>query len=123
MRVKLLVIVLICISGCALFQKTSKMSSVGTQSSVNQLESSQLVLKSTGKETQIYTYWNDSGFYQYQHIKEQIDQAKLSSTKAEQKQQAKQTVTAKKTERVNTGIYGAILITLVIGYLIWRKSS
>lgn len=55
---------------CTLFKKTSKTKDSVTKSSNNQLQSSQLVLKNAGKETQVFTYWNDSGFYQYQSIKD-----------------------------------------------------
>jgi hypothetical protein len=120
MKTTLFMMMLLC-SGCALFQKTSKTTAVDTQSSINQLESSQLVLKTVGKETQIFTYWNDSGVYQYQHIKEQVDQAKLNKVKTEEKQQAKQTVTTKKTEPLKIWIYIAVGVGVVVCFLILRK--
>ena len=121
MKNTLFAIVLICFSGCTLFRKTSKSNAVVAQSSINQLESSQLVLKNAGKETQIFTYWNDSGFYQYQHIKEQVDQARLNNLKAEEKQQAKQTVVTRKTEPVSTWVYVMVFIAFVVCFLIFRK--
>jgi maltose-binding protein MalE len=120
MKTTLFMMMLLC-SGCALFQKTSKTTAVDTQSSINQLESTQLVLKTVGKETQIFTYWNDSGVYQYHHIKEQIDQAKLNKVKTEEKQQAKQTVTTKKTEPLKIWIYIGLGVGVVVCFLILKK--
>ena len=107
--------VLICFAGCAFFRKSTRTNAGATQTSTNQLESSQLVLKSAGKETRIFTYWNDSGFYQYQNIKEQVDQAKLTDLKTEQKLQAKQKIVTKKTEPLNVWIYVVILMVLTGG--------
>lgn len=101
-----------------MFLKTDKTKSVTTQSSINQLESTQLVLKSAGKETQIFTYWNDSGYYQFQNIKEQMDQTKLKSLKTEEKQQDKQTISTKKMEAENTLMIVAILVLVVGCYFI-----
>ncbi|WP_316817980.1 hypothetical protein [Pedobacter nyackensis] len=60
----ILLLILFCLSGCGVFKKTSKTNATATQSSTNQLESTQLVLKNADKETRTFTYWNDSGFYQ-----------------------------------------------------------
>jgi maltose-binding protein MalE len=121
MKTTILIIMLALIVSCALFQKTRKTSQSSTQSSNTKLETSQLVLKSDGKETRIFTYWNDSGFYQYQHIKEQVDQARLNSLKAKEKQQAKQTVVTKKTEPVSGWIYVVVFIGGVVGYLVLKR--
>lgn len=106
---------------CALFQKTSKESLMQSQSSANQLKSTQLVLKNTAKETQIYTYWNDSGFYQYQHIKEQVDQKEQTKLKLEEKQQVKQTLRTKVTAPAANRIFLAAGILLVLCVYAVRK--
>ncbi|SMC70392.1 hypothetical protein [Pedobacter africanus] len=69
------------ISSCGLFKKTSKTTTSYAQSSAKEIEQRQLVLKSANKETQIFIYWNDRGFYQFRHIKEKIDQAKSGQLK------------------------------------------
>lgn len=117
MKSILFAIVLICSAGCTLFRKTSKTNAVATHSSINQLEASQLVLKTAGKETQIFTYWNDSGFYQYQHIKEQVDQAGLNQMKSEDQQRVKETVAIKKYSPLDNWIFFVIAIAIVAAVL------
>ena len=114
-------ILLLC-AGCALFNKTSKTSDVAKQSSINQLESSQLVLKSVNKETNIFTYWNDSGFYRLEQIRERTDQAKSDKLKTIEKQEAKQAISTQKVDTENTLMFITILV-LMIGcyYILGRK--
>lgn len=102
------------LEGCTLFQKSTKTSSTHKQSLEKQLESSQLLFKTANKETQIFTYWNDSGFYQIQNIREQIDMAKTDRLKIEEKQEAKQETIVKKTEPLRFWIYGLVCIGAVV---------
>ena len=117
----ILFIILVCSAGCSLFRKTSKTNSNAAQSSTKQLEASQLILKKAEKETQIFTYWNDSGFYQVQYIKEQIDEAKSAKLIEEDKQEAKQASSTKKMEPVATWIYLVILLVLLACYMIFKR--
>ncbi|TCC99548.1 hypothetical protein [Pedobacter hiemivivus] len=117
----ILIVMVICLFGCALFNKTSKTATTDKQSSEKQLESSQLLFKTANKETQIFTYWNDSGFYQVQNIREQIDLAKTDKLKIEEKQEAKQETIVKKTEPLKMWDYGLICISLVASYLVFRR--
>lgn len=119
MKTIVFMIILFC-SSCALFNKTSKTTASAKQSSTNQLESSQLVLKSVDKETQIFTYWNDSGIYRLEQIRERSDQAKSDKLKTLEKQQAKQTIVTKKTEPLNTWIF-VLIILLAVGCLLYKK--
>ncbi|MEQ7800928.1 hypothetical protein ABDJ41_14080 [Pedobacter sp. ASV1-7] len=121
---KELFIVTLLFYSCSLFRKTSKTKDIVTQSSKNQLDFSQLVLKSSGKETRVFTYWNDSGFYQYQHIKEQLDQAKSDQLKTITQHAAGQTIATKNTTSLQTwGIVGMFMLTLVFGFLYRRCRS
>lgn len=106
---------------CSLFKKTSKTTELSTQSSIKRLESSQMLLKTSGMETQIFTYWNDSGFYQYQHIKEQIDQAKSDQLLVAERQEAKHSFNTKKVEPIGIWIYGVVLLALVCCYPIIKR--
>lgn len=107
--------------GCALFNKTSKTTTTDKQSSEKQLESSRLLFKTANKETQIFTYWNDSGFYQIQNIREQIDLAKTDRLKSAEKQQTKQEHIQKKMEPLMSWIYIPIFIGLLAGYWFFRR--
>ena len=109
---------------CSLFRKTSKTTDIVHKSSKSQLDFGQLVLKSSGKETQVYTYWNDSGFYQYQNIKEQIDQVKSEQLTAIGQHEAQQTIIDKKATSVQAwGFIGMVILTIVFGFLyrVWRS--
>ena len=122
MKTILFVMVMVCFAGCTLFRKTSRTSAVATQSSISQLESSQLVLKSAGKETQVFTYWNDSGFYQFQYIKEQVDQSGLASISLAESQRSKSAVLVKEAEpAVNWFYIGGGLLVVYFLYK-WRNN-
>ena len=114
MKKILFVIVVIGMCSCTLFRKTTKTTDQATHTSSKELESTELILKSAGKETQIFTYWNDSGFYQYQHIKEQVEQARFGKLNSRENEQMKQLTTVKKSVPVNTLIYIGLIAALVI---------
>jgi len=121
MKQTLIVISIFFLFGCALFNKTSKTTTKDKHSSEKQLESSQLLFKTANKETQIFTYWSDSGFYQVQNIKEQIDMAKTDRLKTEEKQEAKQETIVKKTEPLRFWVYGLVGISAVVCYWVYRR--
>jgi hypothetical protein len=110
-----------CLFGCALFNKTSKTTTTDKQSSEKQLESTQLLFKTANKETQIITYWTDSGFYQIQNIREQVDVAKSAKLKGEEKQMAKQETILKKTEPLNIWVYIILLIGMLGCYWFFTR--
>lgn len=111
------------ITGCAMFQKTAKTNNMAKQLSTTQLESAQLVLKHVGKETQIVTYWSDSGTYQYQHIKEELNQAKSERLIAEEKDKFEKQINTKMVEPVNKLVYGFIFFAAVVGLMLFFKSK
>lgn len=121
MKTILFVMVMVCFAGCTLFRKTSRTSAVATQSSISQLESSQLVLKSSGKETQVFTYWNDSGFYQFQYIKEQVDQSGLASISLAESQRSKSAVLVKEAEPIIKPFYIGLGVLLVVCLLVYNR--
>ncbi|MNK43394.1 hypothetical protein D3C87_620970 [compost metagenome] len=109
------------LEGCALFQKSTKTSSTHKRSLEKQLESSQLLFKTANKETQIFTYWNDTGFYQVQNIREQVDMAKTDRLKTEERQEAKQETIVKKTEPLKMWVYGLVCMSAVVCYWVYRR--
>ena len=107
---------------CSLFKKTSRSSDITKKSSLNQLESSQLVLKNIGKETQIFTYWNDSGFYQYQLIKEQSKEQTATQLKSKEIQDVKEKRTSKQSEPVRVwGFVVSVVVLCIIGCFLIKK--
>ena len=77
-------------------------------------------MKRANKETQVFTCWNDSGIYQFQHIKEQAGQAKLQQEKTMEKEEAKQESSIKKSQP-ETLIYSGVVVLLVITYLVYKR--
>lgn len=121
MKTTLFVIVLFFFS-CALFRKTERKTDLATKSSLNQLESTQLVLKNVGKETQIFSYGNDSGFYQYQLIKEVSQESASSQLKAENKQDSKEKLTDRRSEPVKIWVYIGGFLVLCGGFVLVKKT-
>lgn len=117
------IILMFCMAGCALFKKTSKTTVKNSRSFLKQSEQNQLILKRADKETQVFTYWSDSGFYQFQNIKEQIDQAKLKQGRAMEKQESKQETSVKKKEPVKIWAYTALIVILCLIFLIYKKNT
>lgn len=120
---RIFIIIMLCLSllGCALFKKTSKTSSMVSQSSTNQLDASQLVLKNADKETQVFTYWNDTGFYQYQHIKERVEQAKTGKISIKEKAVLSQENRVKRTEPAVTWIYIGMVVLFAVIFFLFRR--
>ena len=106
---------------CNLFKKTSKTSNIGSYTASKQLETNMLVLKNADKETQIFTYWNDSGLYQFQHIKEQVGLAKTINLAAKEKQNDKTEIHAKQTEPIRYWIYIGMGLMAIGCYVLLKK--
>lgn len=120
-------LVLMFCTGCILFKKSTK--STTENKSENQVQAylERVNLKTANRETNIYTYWNDSSVFQYQNIRENIEEAKHNTVNKNEKQVTQQKETVKKTEPPDLWVYGVIVV-VVIGVLIlvvrfWRKEK
>lgn len=100
---------------CSLFKKTSKTKDVTAQSSGSQLKYDQLVLKHADKETQIFTYWTDTGIYQFQHIKEQRSQSKSDQVVTSKQDAVKHAVIHKN----EASVFAWILVVVAIIFGLW----
>ncbi|TCD02718.1 hypothetical protein [Pedobacter psychroterrae] len=117
----LYLLTIILLSSCSLFKKTTKSSATSSFDLSKQIEENQLALTTTQKETKIYSLWKDSVFYQYQLIKEQVDNAKAGTVKTQENQQTKQEQTTKESKPVETWIYAGIILGLIGFILIFKK--
>ncbi|RYG34367.1 MAG: hypothetical protein EOO01_32325 [Chitinophagaceae bacterium] len=86
-----------------------------------QSEENQLTLTTMQKETQVYSYWKDSIYYQYEVIREQIDQAKAGAVKTLENQQAKQEQTIKESQPIDVWIYAGIILGIIWFILTFKK--
>lgn len=117
----LIVIVICSLWGCGLFQKTSKSSYQNTHKSNNQLEASQLVLKAADKETQIFTYWNDSSVYQYQFVKEQAADMKAERLATKENTSVAVKQTKKQVETISSLGIVVLLCMMVVVFLLYKR--
>ncbi|MNL68475.1 hypothetical protein D3C87_1932000 [compost metagenome] len=78
-------------------------------------------MKRANKETQVFTWWNDSGFYQFENIKEHIDEAKASKLAVQQKQEVKQQSSFKISRPVKSWIYAGFAVMVVGCVLVYRR--
>ena len=122
MRTVLIVMVL-CLSGCALFRNTSKTNAKETQQSSKEVDLREFVLKSGTKETQVFSYWNDSGFYQYQRIMEQVDQSTSRQLKIGEEEVIKQELSTKKTEPSRVWIWFVVIVCgiSILAFMLWHN--
>ncbi len=107
---------LLCLSSCSLFRKTSKITASSTFDLSKQIEAQTLDSKTKQKETLRYSYWEDSIFHQYEVVREQIDQAKSSIVKTQENQEAKQEQVLKESKTAET--WGSLIILVVLGSVI-----
>lgn len=108
-------------SGCALFRKSSKTTTKETEQASKKTELQEFVLKSANKETQVFTYWNDSGFYQYQHIKEQVDQAGGERLTIQEEERATKALLQKESEPVRTWVYAGIALVVMFVWGVYKR--
>ncbi|WP_316814086.1 hypothetical protein [Pedobacter heparinus] len=104
-----------------MFKKTTRTTHKESQSSSKQTEANMLILKNTNKETQIYTYWTDSGFYQFKYIKEQVALNKTGQLKSLAKANEETKIATKQTEQVKLWIYFGVAVAVFGLYLVYRK--
>jgi len=80
-------------------------------------------LKSGAKETQVFSYWNDSGFYQYQRISEQVDQLASRQLKAGEITLAKKELSDKKTEPSRVWIWFVVIVCgiSILAFRLWHN--
>lgn len=110
-----------CLGSCSLFRKNTKTTASARFDLKKQTEAQTLNSKTTQKETQIHSYWKDSIFYQFEVIREQIDQSKARTVETQENQQAKQEQTTKESKPIEPWIYAGIIFGLIAFILIFKK--
>jgi len=117
----LYIILILSLTSCSLFKKTTKATNTASFDLSKQTEVRSLELQTAQKETQIYSFWKDSIFYQYSLIKEQVDKANTGSLKLQENQELKQAQTIKESKPVESWIYAIFLVGLIAFVLIFKK--
>jgi hypothetical protein len=121
MKTKYLLLgILLCVSSCGLFKKTSKTTAINSASSMKQAELNEFLLKQADKETQIITYWNDSGFYQIQNIKERVDEAKSKQVTTKETENSKEKLVTKESKSLQIWWWVGIVGLIVCGFFFVR---
>ncbi|RYY13448.1 MAG: hypothetical protein EOO04_31860 [Chitinophagaceae bacterium] len=114
-------IIILLLSSCSLFRKTTKTTAAESFDLSKQTEMQTLDLKTSQKETQIYTWWKDSIFYQYEVIREQEDQTKAEKMNVLEKQGATQQYTTKERNPAEVLVYAGIILGIIGFVLIFKK--
>ncbi|SMC78802.1 hypothetical protein SAMN04488101_10334 [Pedobacter nyackensis] len=109
------------LSGCALFKNTSKTNVKEIQQFSKEVDFREFVLKSGTKETQVFSYRNDSGFYQYQRIMEQVDQSASRELKTGEEALVKKELLSKKTEPPEFLGWFVVMLISMLCYLLYRR--
>jgi hypothetical protein len=117
-------ILVMLLTGCNLFKKTSKTTATETQRMEKKSELNMLELKTANRHTSIFTVWDSGMVYQHQLILEQIDKAKLRGMKATEVGTTKTKVVEKKTKPADLWIYTGIGLFLIgAGWVFWKLRS
>ena len=120
--VLLLITAMLSLGSCSLFKNTTKTTTKDTRSSERVRDFNMLELTTANKQTGIFTYWDSGVVYQYQEIREKVDQAKSAAIKISEKDAAKQEVATKQSEPAVAWVYTAIGV-FVIAACIWAKKG
>lgn len=113
----MMIVVIINLMGCALFQKTNRLSSVNGKETSTQTYLDKVDVKTASKETHNYTWWNDSSVYQYQIIREHVDETKQERLNSAEKALERNKTVEKERTPVKIWMYAGITI-LILG-LLW----
>ncbi|RYE50712.1 MAG: hypothetical protein EOP48_19320 [Sphingobacteriales bacterium] len=119
--VRLAMYFLLCFSSCGLFKKTTRTTDFQSFDLSKETDARRLDLTAMQKETQSYSWWKDSIFYQYEVIKEKVDQARATNLTTWEKQESKQEQTVKISKPVENWIYVGIILGIVGFVLIFRR--
>lgn len=118
---QLFVIVIICLSGCALFKRTNKTEYTNEREASKQIYLDRVGIKSANKESHTFSWWNDSSFYQYQNIREDVKEAQLERLNSKEKVSAK--IKNVKKERASVNLWIPVgIVCLILGLvLLYRR--
>lgn len=75
---------MLCLMGCATMRKTDKTEHTARKEMEKQTYLDKVAITNAGKETQTFTWWNDSTVYQYQSVKEQTAEVKAERLAAKE---------------------------------------
>lgn len=109
-----LYLMVVCFYGCKVFKQTARVE----HSSATQVEAAELLWKQADRERRIYSYWNDSGFYQFEVMRERLGEAKSGRITVKERQEDSAKFVKKEVK--GWGIWFNIMfgVIVVIG-LIW----
>lgn len=106
---------------CSLFKKTTKTTVNDSQSSSKSSDFNWLNIKTANKETNVYTYWDSGMVYQYQNIREQVDQAESAGLKITDEAITKKNLVVKESKPPILWIYTGIGLLLIGGLVVYWK--
>lgn len=108
-----LYLMVVCFCGCKVFKQTARVK----HSSATQVEAAELLWKQADRERRIYSYWNDSRFYQFEVMRERVGEAKSGKLKIKEKQEDSAKLVEKEVK--SWGILLAVASAFVVISLLW----
>lgn len=108
------------LQSCSLFKKTTKTTVNDSQSTSKSSDFNWLKIKTANKETNVFTYWDSGMVYQYQNIREQVDQVESAGLKTTDEVTTKKDVVVKESKPPILWIYagiGLLLTGMLVVYL------
>ncbi|MNK20339.1 hypothetical protein D3C87_385760 [compost metagenome] len=114
-------VILMISQSCSLFKKTTKTTVNDSQSSLKSSDFKWLNIKTANKETNVYTYWDSGMVYQYQNIREQVDQAESAGLKITDEAITKKNLMVKESKPPVLWIYTGIGLLLIGGLVVYWK--
>nr|WP_121270570.1 hypothetical protein [Pedobacter schmidteae] len=121
MKITYILLIVTCLSSCALSKKNTKTVAQNNLRTEKQSYLDKTEVKTTDKETRTYAWWNDSTMYQYQHVRERLDEAKTGSLKTKETTATKEEVLSKSNTSFYILVYAAIVMAVICGYIAYKK--
>lgn len=118
---KILITGLIFLAGCALMRRADKAEHQVRKEITRQTYLDKIDVKNTGKETLTFTWWNDSAFYQYQSVMEQVADVKVVKLAAEENAKAVVKQTEKRVETIPVFGIAALLGLIIALYFLYKR--
>lgn len=112
---------MLCLLGCALMRKTDKVDRTAQKEITKQTYLDKVDVKNTGKEIRTFTWWNDSTVYQYQSVREQVDELKGLKLTAKEDTSVVLKQREKRVEAVPVFGTLALIGLMIVLYILYKR--
>jgi hypothetical protein len=118
---KTVVLLVFCLSGCAMFKHSTKTDAYEEAKFEKVVDSRSLVLKTALKETNTLTYNPDGSVLQFQQIQEEVAQSEAVHLSGIEKAKASKDLSVKESVPMKSWLWLGALVLLLVTLLIYLK--